>query len=312
MKPITSFKTTTVAATATLLAITSAAAQTGAGRRDHAPHQVRSLRLPDATLEYLDFGGPKDGPVLLFLPGYGNSAHIYDDIAPSFTNRFRVFALTPRGQGASSTPDSGYTIATAADDVRALLNFLDVHAAVLVGHSVAGATFTRFAARWPERATAVIYLDATMDFASRDGVLAANPISRPAPTDSSAAGMHRWLADVFYGFWSPALENDMQSYSTDSSAQNRPRLLPSLLADAASHPKEYRLTKAPILAVVALKTIDANYPWLRDSHDSAVRQRAQRYLDRVLNPWYRVGAARLQRERPDAHVLFIPGHHFIF
>ena len=41
IKRITSFKTTTVAATATLLAITSAAAQTGAGRRDHAPHQVR-------------------------------------------------------------------------------------------------------------------------------------------------------------------------------------------------------------------------------------------------------------------------------
>ena len=131
------------------------------------------LRLPDATLEYLDFGGPKAGSVLLCLPGYGSSAHIYDDFAPRFTDRFRVFALTPRGQGASSTPDSGYTIATLASDARALLDSLGERSAVLVGHSLSGASITRFGVRWPERTVALVYLDATMDYADRDRVLAA-------------------------------------------------------------------------------------------------------------------------------------------
>ena len=102
------------------------------------------------------------------------------------------------------------------------------------------------------------------------------------------------------------------SYSTDSSARNRPRLLPALLRDATSHPNEYRLTKAPILVVAALKTLEANYPWLRTTEGSAARQQAQLYLDRVLNPWYMAGARRLQQERVDAEVLSIPGHHFIF
>jgi pimeloyl-ACP methyl ester carboxylesterase len=312
LKRTATLRLASVAAGATILFIAQAAGQLVASAGDHSPHQVRRLRLPDATLEYLDFGGPKAASVLLFLPGYGNSAHIYDDIAPRFTDRFRVLALTPRGQGGSSTPDSGYTIETFANDVRTMLDSLGERGAVLVGHSVAGATITRFAARWPERTTALVYLDATMDFAKRDSVLAANPVLRPPPTDSSPTGWHRWYADVFYGFWSNALQNDISSYSTDSSAQNRPRLLPALLMDATSYPKEYRLTKSPILAVIAVKTLDANYPWLRTSHDSAARRQAQLYLDRVLNPWYLAGARRLQLERSDAQVISIPGHHFIF
>src|SRR5438128_1445760 len=288
----------TVAAAATTLSFAPLARPPSRLLRDHAPHQVRSLRLADATLEYLDFGGPKTAPVVICLPGYGNSGHIYDDVAPRFTDRFRVLALTPRGQGRSSTPDSGYTVATSANDVRALLDSLGAGRAVLVGHSFAGATITRFAARWPERTTALVYLDATMDFANRDSVLAANPVPRPAPVDSSAAGSRQWYRDVFYGFWSDALQNDMASYSTDSTVQKRPRLLPALLTDAASHPKEYRFTRAPILAIIAVKTLEANYPWLRTSDDSAARQRAQRYLDRLLNPWYKVGVARLRREPP--------------
>ncbi len=305
-------KVTTLAITATMLASTSARAQKVPPSGDHAPHQIHTLRVPDAALEYVDFGGPTGRPVLVFLPGYGNTAHSYDDIAPSFTDHFRVLALTPRGQGRSSTPDSGYTIGTAAADVHALLDSLGVKRAVLVGHSVAGATITRFGALWPNRTAALIYLDATMDFANRDIVLGANPVPRPAPTDSTPAGMRRWLADVFYGFWSPALDNDMTSYSSDSAAQNRSRLLPALLADATSHPKEYRLIKAPVLAIVAVKTVAGNYPWLRNSHDMALRQRAQDYLDHVLNPWYEAGAARLKLECPDASVVRIPGHHFIF
>jgi len=312
LKHTLALKFSAVTVGATIVLVAQAAGQLVASAEDRAPHQVRRFRLPDATLEYLDFGGPKAAPLLLFLPGYGNSAHIYDDIAPAFTESFRVLALTPRGQGSSSTPDSGYTVGTWSSDVRALLDSLGERATILVGHSVAGAIITRFAARWPERTTALVYLDATMDFANRDSVLAANPIPRPPPTDSSPAGWQRWYRDVFYGFWSNALQNDIASYSADSSARNRPHLLPTLLQDATSHPKEYRLTKAPTLAVNAVKTIEANYPWLRASDDSAALQRAQRYLDRVLNPWYLAGVGRLQRERRDAEILSIPGHHFIF
>jgi predicted nucleotidyltransferase len=56
-----------------------------------------------------DWGG-RDS-VLLFMPGLGNGAHIFDRIAPAFTDHFRVAALPPRGFPPTSAPDSGYTIA---------------------------------------------------------------------------------------------------------------------------------------------------------------------------------------------------------
>ena len=43
-------------------------------------------------LHYLDWGG--SGPILLFLPGMGCNAHIFDDLTPRFVDKFHVMALT--------------------------------------------------------------------------------------------------------------------------------------------------------------------------------------------------------------------------
>ena len=251
----------------------------------------------------------------MLLPGYGDNGHVYDDLAPRFTDRHRVFALSPRGHGASSTPESGYSIDAFAEDVRILLDTLHAARAVLVGHSIAGRIITQQAVEHPDRVQALVYLDAADapgDLANRESVLSANPIPRPQPTDSTPAGARRWYAEMFYGFWTTALANSFLSHGTDSAARNRPRLLPGLLADAGNHPSQYARTRAPILAISAVKTIDANYPWLRSTKDTATRARVQGYLDGVLNPWYARGTAQLRRERPDARVVTLRGHHYIF
>jgi len=41
-------------------------------------------------LEVLDWGGK--GKPILFLTGLGNSAHVFSDFAPRFTNRFTFMA----------------------------------------------------------------------------------------------------------------------------------------------------------------------------------------------------------------------------
>src|SRR5689334_23447354 len=161
---------------------------------DRAPHQAHRVQVAGATLEYLDFGGPTDNAVVVFLPGYGDNAHVYDDLARRLTDRYRVYALSPRGHGASSTPPVGYTIQVFAEDLRTLLDTLHVSKAVLIGHSVAGRVITDVAVRYPNRVQGLVYLDAADapgDIAIRDSILAANPIPRPPPTDSTAAGARR-------------------------------------------------------------------------------------------------------------------------
>ena len=74
------------------------------------------------TLHYLDWGGK--GEPLLFLTGYGAPAHVFDSLAPKFTNAFRVIALTRRGRAPSQTPSSGYDFDTLTADVKGVLDAL--------------------------------------------------------------------------------------------------------------------------------------------------------------------------------------------
>jgi pimeloyl-ACP methyl ester carboxylesterase len=79
---------------------------------DNSPHKTGFVTVNGVRLHYLDWGGV--GQALLFLHGSGDTAHIYDLVAPKFTNDFRVLALTRRGHGESEIPDDGYDTATRA------------------------------------------------------------------------------------------------------------------------------------------------------------------------------------------------------
>ncbi len=85
---------------------------------DSSAHRERFIHVNGARLELLEWGGK--GPLMIFLPGFGNSAHVFDDLAPAFTDHFRVTGLTLRGVPPSSAPDEGYTIGQLAEDVRTI------------------------------------------------------------------------------------------------------------------------------------------------------------------------------------------------
>jgi hypothetical protein len=109
---------------------------------DNAPHQVRMVEVePGVTLEVLDWGG--SGEAMVMLTGLGNNAHVFDQFADQFTERFRVIAITRRGFGASSKPEAGYDLATRALDDIKVLDALSLDQAIFVGHSIAGDELSR-------------------------------------------------------------------------------------------------------------------------------------------------------------------------
>ncbi len=125
-------------------------------------HELRVIHANGARLQLVDWGG--EGPLLLFLPGFGNSAHVLDDLAPEFTDQYHVVGLTPRGFPPSSAPDSGYTITQLANDVLAVVDSLHTQRVIVVGHSISGAVITELGVHHPGRLAAGIYLDAAFDF----------------------------------------------------------------------------------------------------------------------------------------------------
>jgi pimeloyl-ACP methyl ester carboxylesterase len=63
---------------------------------------------------------------------------------------FRAVAFDVRGHGASTVGTTGHSLPNLADDLDAVLEALDLHDAVLVGHSMGGMAVQAFAIRHPE------------------------------------------------------------------------------------------------------------------------------------------------------------------
>ena len=156
----------------------------------------------DVRLEVVDWGG--HGKTLLFLSGIGNTAHVFDTFAPQFTNQFHVLGVTRRGFGASSRPQTGYTVPRLASDVIAVLDQLHLDRPILVGHSIAGEELSYIGAHVPNRIGGLIYFDAAYDRADPTyaAMLKTWPGQAPQPSKQDTASRaayqvffqrtHRW------------------------------------------------------------------------------------------------------------------------
>jgi pimeloyl-ACP methyl ester carboxylesterase len=224
-------------------------------------YRDRYIAANGARLYVADWGG--NGPPLLFMPGFGNGAHIFDSLAPAFTDHFHVVALTPRGFPPSSAPDSGYTIAQLAADVRVVLDSLGGGKAVLAGHSISGAVITRFAIDYPDRLLAAVYLDAAFDFgAAYRRSHEPRPIrGPPEAADTTAPHYRAWRAR--YPDWDSVRERDSQMWQIDSAdIARRQRLVTALANEVRSTPHPIWQVQAPALVVCGIGSVERAFGWL--------------------------------------------------
>src|SRR5437773_8590855 len=59
--------------------------------RDKSLHTSGFVTANSIKMNYLDWGGT--GDVIILLAGFGNDAHVFDEIAPSFADKYHVIAL---------------------------------------------------------------------------------------------------------------------------------------------------------------------------------------------------------------------------
>ena len=174
--------TTTPVGSAAPSSVTQERAVNNACRCDTSGHKVSFITVePSVQLEVLDWGGT--GETLVLLTGMGDNAHVFDEFAYQFNDRFHVIGITRRGFGRSSQPAHGYDVDTRARDDITILDKLNIREAVFVGHSVAGTEMNKIAAVYPDRVKKLVYLDA-LDIGS--GGWATLPQPPPAPADTPA------------------------------------------------------------------------------------------------------------------------------
>src|SRR5262249_55853830 len=128
--------------------------------RDASPHTSHFAAVNDVRLHYLDWGG--SGPPLVLIPGFGDTPHCFDDLAPDLRDRCRVLAYARRGHGRSQAK-SPYDTETLTEDLRQLLDYLGLEAVNLAGWSMGGREISCFAERYPQRVLTLTYLDGAVD-----------------------------------------------------------------------------------------------------------------------------------------------------
>jgi pimeloyl-ACP methyl ester carboxylesterase len=114
------------------------------------PTDVRHLTVPahdGGSLHLLERG---QGRPVLLVHGITLNAELWSPQLHELAGEFRVLSLDQRGHGRSVAGDDGYGMAQLGRDIATVLTRLDLHDALVVGHSMGGMAALNFAVDHPD------------------------------------------------------------------------------------------------------------------------------------------------------------------
>jgi len=277
-------------------------------RIDHPPPESRFVNANGMTLEVLDWGG--EGPNLVLIHGAGTSPHYFDGLAPALTETFRVVSFARRAHGRSTTPSTAFDVDVLAEDLRQVMDSLQMSRASLLGHSFGGGEITRFAALYPDRVQALVYLDAHYErFESpwadaddgRPVVICAERESldefRSCVRTYNLPGLE-WTAG-----WE-ALIRDMVVQEPGGRIRSRidtATVSASMPAINFDYRREYELVEAPVLVLMA----ETFYP--EQTSDGDWNRAAREWHRAKFFPARDWTMARFREAIPDVEIEILPG-----
>jgi pimeloyl-ACP methyl ester carboxylesterase len=294
----------------------SAASAASAGWSDAAPHRSGFVNASDVRLHYLDWGG--SGPTLILIHGYGDNPHVFDDLAPAFTDSFRVVAYARRGHGRSGK-SGPFETATLTEDMRTLMDSLHVTRAHLAGWSMGGNEITMMAGRHPERVDRIVYLDGAYDWADPAVRTAFDslPVNLvPTPDALVSLGAFRaWQMRAFF----PAVRDTtrLEAYVRDLVDLQADGTVRPVMSDSVyqamfvvlvTNRRDYTKVKAPALAIYTETFLDVT------AADSAQKAKNLAWEKKYFAPFREASIARVRREIPGIEIVRVPGTHpdFVF
>lgn len=114
-------------------------------------HQVNGI-----DLHVVDEGS---GPAILLLHGFPNTAKLWANQIPTLVEQgFRVIAPDLRGYGRSAAPEDvdAYSVINVTEDLRSLMDELEIEDAHVVGHDWGAATAWAFASFYAPRVVSLV------------------------------------------------------------------------------------------------------------------------------------------------------------
>jgi pimeloyl-ACP methyl ester carboxylesterase len=287
------------------------------GWTDPSPHESQFVTVNGVRLNVLDWGGT--GEPLVLIPGSGDNPHVYDAIAPQFTDRFRVVSYARRWNGRSEKKGP-YSVETLTEDLRQLLDHLRFERVSLAGWSLGGSEMTLFAGTDPDRVNRLVYLDAAYDWSDPEWTRASATLPGlvwPPPADALASfaayreyfttrGERRAAA------WSPTVEAYARDFVTERPDGSlafvvTPEDVATWIRDLSTYRRDYRAVRAPALAIYVPDFMPSG------GLDAAAAAALRQWNEREWLPWQRASRQRVEQESANAHIEMLPrGDHMTF
>jgi N-formylmaleamate deformylase len=111
----------------------------------------------DIKLHYTRTG--YDKPLIVALHGITDNGLCWSKVARNLNDKYDFLMLDARGHGLSEGPAWGYDLQTYMEDLRDVIDKLDIKKPILLGHSLGAVTVTMLAARYPRTPGAIILED---------------------------------------------------------------------------------------------------------------------------------------------------------
>lgn len=86
------------------------------------------------------------------------------------SKEFKVIIFDNRGVGKSDSPNEPYTMEMLRDDLKALMDFLNIKKAHLIGHSEGGMIIQHFVLKYPEMVDKLVLMSTNMGFPDESAV----------------------------------------------------------------------------------------------------------------------------------------------
>ncbi len=107
--------------------------------------EFESVIKSDVSLFYEDKGV---GQTVVLLHGFCGSHAYWKYVTEGLSPYYRVIAIDLRGHGQSAVSEDSFTVDDMADDLKLLLDKLEVERATIIGHSLGGYIALSFAERY--------------------------------------------------------------------------------------------------------------------------------------------------------------------
>jgi pimeloyl-ACP methyl ester carboxylesterase len=290
--------------------------QSSAAWTDTAAYKSGFVTANGIRLHYLDWGGL--GPVLILIHGGLDNAHIFDDLAPAFSDHFRVIAYDLRGHGRSDAKGP-FDTTTRTEDLCCLMDSLGIAKAHLAGWSLAGNDITAMAGTHPERVDSIVYLEGAYDWGGPALADAFNSL----PIDFLAPASAMRSLDAYRAYqktiWLPAVSDTSRfgAYVHDlvviqSDGTVRPRMTDSVaqevLRTTLTDRRDYTKVRSPALAIYAETFFDVR------NGDPVQLAKNLDWEQKYIAPFRAASIERVRRELPGVEIVKVPGTHkdFVF